>query len=185
MAKTKRSEKQKKESEKKAKALKEIVKYIPDEPFDENDPAHDEYIKRDNYKSSQTPNGRPTVMTKQVLLKLEFAFKLGAHDRLACIFAGIAMSTLYEYCKKHPEFSEQKEDFKASNEFNSLRNISMSIAAGNLADSWAYLEKKNRKEWGNAKEAPEDERAYTIDELEAIAKGEYTVQQLKAHDGQK
>ena len=34
---------------------------------------------------------------------------MGLSDREACIYADIAVSTLYDYCKKHKEFSERKE----------------------------------------------------------------------------
>lgn len=56
--------------------------------------------------------GRHTIMTTEVLGKLEQAFKIGANDREACLFAGINPDTLYEYQKKHPEYTEQKEDWK-------------------------------------------------------------------------
>lgn len=165
-----------KESRKQTKSLLgEIVKFIPDEPYDESDPNHAEYIKRDNYKSYQNPEGRPTVMTKQVLAKLEWAFQIGASDRLACIFAGIHLSTLYRYCEKHPEFSEQKEDFKHLPSLNALKNIAVALKTGSVGDSWIYLAKKLRKEFGNDKEGPEDERAYTIEEIEAISRGEFRV----------
>lgn len=176
MAKTKHSKKQKEEAKQTNRLLKgEVVSYIPLEPYDETDPNHAEYIKRDNYKSNETPEGRPTVMTKQVLSKLEFAFKIGASDRLACIFAGIGEATLYRYCENHPEFREQKENFKQTQSLNALRNIAVALNSGSVADSWTYLGKKLRKEFGNDKESPEDDRAYTIEEIEAISRGEFRV----------
>lgn len=55
---------------------------------------------------------RPRKINKEILGKLEQAFKIGANDREACLHAGINPDTLYEYQKKHPEFTEQKEDWK-------------------------------------------------------------------------
>jgi hypothetical protein len=176
MAQTKRSKKQKEKAKKTEHLLMgEVMSYIPIEPFDESDPEHAEYIKRDRYYSNETPFGRPTVMTKQVLQKLEIAFKIGASDRLACYFAGISERTFYNYCEKYPDFMHQKEDFKQTPVFNSLRNIALAISSGSVSDSWQYLSKKQRKEFGNDKEGPEDERAYTIEEIEAIARGEFRV----------
>ena len=56
--------------------------------------------------------GRPTVMTPEVLSKLEQAFSVGAPDRDACVYAGIGEASLYDYCKKYPAFSERKEMLK-------------------------------------------------------------------------
>lgn len=58
------------------------------------------------------PGGRPTVMTKDTLQKLEYAFALGSSDREACFYADIAMATLYTYQEKHPEFTERKAALK-------------------------------------------------------------------------
>ena len=52
---------------------------------------------------------RPRKITKETVQKLEEGFLMGLSDREACIYADIAVSTLYNYCKKHKEFSERKE----------------------------------------------------------------------------
>jgi len=52
--------------------------------------------------------GRPTKMTDGTLDKLCEAYRWGCSDREACLHAEIAPSTLYEYQKENPEFSEQK-----------------------------------------------------------------------------
>ena len=49
--------------------------------------------------------GRPTIMTPQVLQKLELAFSYGCTDDEACFFADIAPATLYNYQKEYPEFT--------------------------------------------------------------------------------
>jgi hypothetical protein len=64
------------------------------------------------YSLSMADTGRPTVMTPEIIRKLEQAFAYGATDKEACFYAGIAPSTLYEYCAEHPEFSERKEGLK-------------------------------------------------------------------------
>lgn len=58
------------------------------------------------------PAGRPTVMTDEVLQKLETAFLMGCTDSEACLAADIAPSTLYAYCKENQAFSERKETLK-------------------------------------------------------------------------
>ncbi len=67
--------------------------------------------------------GRPTVMTGDVIGKLEHAFSLGCTDLEACFYAGISKDALYDYQKKEPKFSERKELLKKSPIFKARRKI--------------------------------------------------------------
>lgn len=58
---------------------------------------------------SECKCGRPEVMTKDILQKLEDAFMFCYTDEEACLYAGIAPRTLYYYQEKHPEFLHRKE----------------------------------------------------------------------------
>ena len=62
--------------------------------------------------SKGNKGGRPTVVTKEVLSKLEEAFLLGCTDLEACFAAGIGETTLYRYIEANPEFRERKEALK-------------------------------------------------------------------------
>ena len=55
---------------------------------------------------------RPTVMTTETIRKLEAAFSYGCTDTEAALYAGIAVSTLYDYCRENPKFAERKETLK-------------------------------------------------------------------------
>lgn len=55
---------------------------------------------------------RPTVMTPEIIEKLEEAFAWGCTDNEACLWADIAPATLYKYQEKNPEFAERKEQLK-------------------------------------------------------------------------
>lgn len=55
---------------------------------------------------------RPTVMTPEVIAKLEEAFAWGCTDREACLHADIGMSTLYKYQDENPKFVDRKEALK-------------------------------------------------------------------------
>lgn len=57
---------------------------------------------------SPDPGGRPTVMTQEVLQKLEAAFMNIFTDAQACDYAGISTATLYNYQKENPAFLERK-----------------------------------------------------------------------------
>jgi hypothetical protein len=56
--------------------------------------------------------GRPTVMTKEVLGKLETAFAYDMTDEEACFYAGINPTSLYDYQKEHKEFTQRKQALK-------------------------------------------------------------------------
>lgn len=56
--------------------------------------------------------GRPLKINNDVLRKLEEAFSLGCTDEEACIYANIGMSTLYDYQKRNPTFTDRKRLLK-------------------------------------------------------------------------
>lgn len=116
---------------------------VPEPLFDEQ--FDGENIGRDN-------RGRPTVMTKQVLQKLEMAFKFGSTDREACIYAGIALQTLYNYGKKNPDYLEQKEEFKESMVIAARAVICDAIVTKqSVGDSWEILKRKRKEEFAELK----------------------------------
>ena len=96
------------------------------------------------------PNGagRPTVMTTEVIGKLEQVFSLDGSIKEACFFAGINPDTYYTWIKDKPEYSER---------FEALREKPILLArqtiVGNLknpAGAQWYLEKKRKAEFGTA-----------------------------------
>jgi len=75
---------------------------------------------------------RPRKITKETVQKLEEGFLMGLSDREACIYADIAVSTLYDYCKKHKEFSERKELLKDNIKMKSKLNVAHGIKNGDI-----------------------------------------------------
>lgn len=63
---------------------------------------------------SQCNCGRPPKIDKDVLQKLEDAFAFCYTDEEACLYAGIAPATLYNYQEKHPKFLERKRALRLS-----------------------------------------------------------------------
>ena len=96
--------------------------------------------------------GRPTSMTNEVIGKLEYGFSCGLSDREACLFAGINPDTLYEYCKKHPKFSERKELLKEQVKMQAKMNLANSIKSGDEKASEWYLERKAKEEFSTKTE---------------------------------
>lgn len=162
MAKTKKSERAK-EARKERSAL---LEYAP-EAFDEDDAKDKEKIGRDHF-------GRPTVMTKQTLQKLEWAFKFGCTDEEACIFAGIGKSTFYNWLNDHEHFREWKEELKQAPVIASRMVVYQAISEkGSVGDAWAMLRAKRKQEFAELKQTELTlTKALTADDLEALARGE-------------
>lgn len=93
------------------------------------------------------PGGRPTVVTDEVIQKLEEAFLNGASDRQACFLANIADGTLYNYIKENKEFGERKELLKQQTTYLAKMVVNSAIKANDKEISKWYLERKNKDEF--------------------------------------
>ena len=89
------------------------------------------------------PGGRPTVVTKSVLLKLEQAFLLGCTDLEACFAANISKSTLYKYCDENPEFSERKEALKKRPVYMARAVVVDALAEGDRVTAHKVLDRED------------------------------------------
>jgi len=92
------------------------------------------------------PGGRPTAVTKEVLRKLEEVFALGGTDEEACLYADIAMSTLYKYQETHKEFAERKAQLKETPILKARQTVVNSLEDPNIA--FKFLERKKKAEFG-------------------------------------
>jgi len=105
--------------------------------------------KRGRPRKKKHAGGRPTVITKSVLQKLESVFSIGGSDREACIYADIAMSTLYNYQIAKPEFVERKRDLKEKPILKARQEVVKGLS-GNPEFSLKYLERKKKREFGKS-----------------------------------
>ncbi len=131
----------------------------------------------------QDKYGRKTVMTPSVLVKLEQAFALGCTDIEACFYAGIGESTLYDYLKANPDFSERKKELKMKPVLLARQSVMKGIVGHEIKDTqgnvikvinkadpylaWKYLEKKMHNEFktgvaltDNVVHNPDEEREF-------------------------
>lgn len=100
---------------------------------------------------TSNPVGRPSVMTAEVLRKLEEAFAIGASDKEACFYADIAPSTLYKHQEETPEFMERKEALKE----RPVLLARQSVIKGLDADpqlALKYLERRKPSEFATRRE---------------------------------
>lgn len=94
--------------------------------------------------------GRPTVITPQILAKLEEVFAIGGTDAEAIFYADISKDAFYDYQKEHPEFSERKEKLKERPILKARKTIVQSLDQPEHA-KW-YMERKRKNEFANRTE---------------------------------
>ena len=91
--------------------------------------------------------GRPSVITKSVLSKLEEAYLMGCSDREACLLAEVSPSALYRYQEAHPEFRERKKTLQKALTIKARRVVQKDLENGDsIAARW-YLERKEKQEF--------------------------------------
>lgn len=98
------------------------------------------YKKKENGKND---TGRPSVITQEVLLKLEQAFKMGCSDKIAYQHAGISMASFYKYKSENPEFAEKVRAWQINPILKAQNNV-MRVINGERS----LLTKKKDKETG-------------------------------------
>lgn len=85
--------------------------------------------------------GRPTVMTPEVLAKLEGAFMNAFSDEMSCLYAGISVDALYDYCKKNPQFTKRKEELKITPNLAAQKRL-VDDAAGTVSGARWWAERR-------------------------------------------
>lgn len=101
--------------------------------------------------AGKNKGGRPTVVTQEVLRKLEEAFAMDCTDLEACLFADISKTTLYKYQDENPMFAERKAELKQTPFLIARRTI-----IGHLNDNYAnavdYMSRKKKDEFASRQE---------------------------------
>ena len=114
---------------------------------------------------SENKVGRPTVMTEEVLQKLEYAFMRGLPDVEACLIAGIGTTTLYNYCEENPNFRERKEELKQHPTAKARLNVTEAIENGNEELSKWWLERKAKNEFSTKQTIDGDIKVSRLEDL--------------------
>lgn len=86
--------------------------------------------------------GRPTIMTPEVIQKLEEAFLMGCTDLEACLAADISKSTLYNYQEAHPEFVDRKAALKENPVYLARGVIIEALKDGDRASAHKVIERR-------------------------------------------
>lgn len=108
----------------------------------------EQYAKRNAFVFKGTPakTGRPSVMTQEVVRKLEHAFAYDSTVEEACLYGGISRNTYYDFCKKYPEFSDRIEQLRHAVSFV-LRKRVIAAAEHDADLALKYLERKRPLEF--------------------------------------
>jgi len=105
--------------------------------------------KRKNPKDLET-RGRKTIMTPEIIAKLEQAFSMGCSDLEACLHANIGKTTLYNYQNENPKFVERKEQLKEKHVLKARTVIAEALNKKDENTAKWYLERKKKDEFGKA-----------------------------------
>lgn len=95
--------------------------------------------------------GRPTIMTPETLQKLDQGFSMGFSDIEACLYAGIAPATLYNYQKDNPKYLERKEELKDNPKMIAKQTVFNRLGRDVDTAKW-YLERKSKNEFAQRSE---------------------------------
>lgn len=102
-----------------------------------------ELIKHPPLEFVYAGTGRPTVVTKEVVVKLEVAFSIGCNVKEACVYAGITPSVFYDWIKKYPEFNDLIEAYGDKLNLKARQAIVNSLDDPQMAKWWASTKIKN------------------------------------------
>lgn len=99
------------------------------------------------------PTGRPTIMTNDVVAKLETAFSMGCTDVEACLYANINKATLYRYQQENPDFCDRKEQLKEKLVLKARSVIADALNKKDENTAKWYLERKCKNEFSTKVES--------------------------------
>ncbi len=104
--------------------------------------------------SENTKNsiGAPSVFTEETLQKLKDAFLMGCTDTEAALFAGIAVSSIYNYQRENPDFLELKRHLKENPKLKARLIVYKELDSLDKETAKWYLERKAKDEFSTKQE---------------------------------
>ena len=114
------------------------------------------------------PVGRPTIMTPEVVIKLEQAFSIGADVSAACFYANISRQTYYEFINKNPEYADRFEMLREKPVLQAYQTVMSKMNETDTA-KW-YLERKRKMEFSTRSEIIDPRNSYIDEAVNNISK---------------
>ena len=112
--------------------------------------------------------GRPTVMTPEVVSKLEYGFMKGLNITECCHYADISRPAFYDYLDKNPEFKDRIEELRSNPSTKAKLNIVEAIEAGDPGLSVWWLERRNKDEFSTKQEVSADVNSNVTINIELV-----------------
>ena len=103
-----------------------------------------------------TNRGRPTIMTDELVSKIEYGFMKGLNVTECCHYADISRNCFYEYLEKNPDFKDRIEELKSNPSTRAKLNIVEAIENGDADLSKWWLERRNKEEFSTKQEIAAD-----------------------------
>lgn len=97
-------------------------------------------------KTGKADSGRPSVMTPEIIAKLEQAFSFDATNAEACMYAGISEVTLWRYLNGNEEFCNKVKLLRSKPVLAARESVIRSMK-NDGALALKYLERKRKDEF--------------------------------------
>lgn len=94
--------------------------------------------------------GRPTVVTPEVIRKLETVFAMDGTVEEAIFYSGISRSTYYDWVKAHPDYSDRFEQLRQRPVLKARETVIKDLV--NPSGAQWYLSRKRKAEFGGGEE---------------------------------
>jgi hypothetical protein len=123
--------------------------------------------------------GRPTVITSDIVRKLETAFQDGFSVSEACLTFGISRTAYYERNATDREFMDKMELARTYVSIRAKKTVIHAINEGDLSTAKWWLERKARNEF--SLRAVNDEPVQNAEVPEEVDTLKLMVENMKAH----
>ena len=125
--------------------------------------------------SKKSNAGRPTVMTDDVLRKLDECFLSDLSDKQACYIVDINPESLYAYQREHTKYTERKATLKEMVKAKAKMVIAKTINRNDITTAKWYAEHKMSTEFSTKQELEHSGEVVTTEsdvkkELEELKK---------------
>lgn len=97
---------------------------------------------------AKNKGGRPSEMSEEKVKKLEEVFAIDGTIEEACFYADISKQTYYDWLKRKPELIDRFDALRNRPVLKARQTVVKSL--DNPDHAFKYLEKKRKKEFGNA-----------------------------------
>ena len=96
---------------------------------------------------NQTGKGRPSVINRDVVRKIEEAAMLGCKHTEIALYAGISRSALNSFYADNPEFKARIEDLRESPMIQARKNNMDLLKSGDAVHTRWFLERRGKDEF--------------------------------------